>query len=210
MRERFVGVRQRQQVVEVPAADPAPAQVLGDERGLGALDQARELREVGAVERVRAAERHAHAVQRQRIVGANARERRQRGSAVHVVVLAVDLEPRHRRTLGEHLPDVRRAQADAGAGERGREILHRATGRTARRPAGSRDEVARDYIFGACGLAADLLARALGDVLPFARVVVLLRALAGAGVLGRAAVVLAALGDAVALFRVRWAGGRAG
>src|SRR5664279_3169953 len=56
--------------------------------------------------------------------------------------------------------------------------------------------------------AADLFARSLGDVLPFAGVVVLLRALAGAGVLRRAAVVLTTLGDAVALLGFLGLGGR--
>src|SRR5690348_885929 len=50
-------------------------------------------------------------------------------------------------------------------------------------------------------LAPDLLARALGHVLPLVGSVVLLR-LAGAGVPGGAAVVLAGLGDAVALLLV--------
>src|SRR5690349_10015838 len=54
---------------------------------------------------------------------------------------------------------------------------------------------------GRLGLAARLLARSLRNVLPLVGRVVLL-GLPGAGVRGRAAVVLAGLGDAVALFLV--------
>ena len=112
--ERLVRVRQRQQLVVVAAVDAAPAQVLGHRRGLHAVGQAFQLVEVDAIERVGGPERHSHAVQRQRVVGADAVECRERRAAVREIVLAVDLEPRDARALREHVPQVRRAEADAG------------------------------------------------------------------------------------------------
>src|SRR5688572_12856154 len=56
-------------------------------------------------------------------------------------------------------------------------------------------------LFGRLGLAAEFLAGALGDVLPLVRGIVLLR-LARAGVRRGAAIVLAGLGDAVALLAI--------
>ena len=115
MRERFFGVRQRQEIVQGTPGHAAPAKVFGYQRGFRALDQAGEFREMGAIERIRRAERHADAVKRQRIVGANAVEHRERGPAIDIIVLAVDLEPGYRRALRENLPHMRRAQSDPGA-----------------------------------------------------------------------------------------------
>src|SRR4030095_12682524 len=57
-----------------------------------------------------------------------------------------------------------------------------------------------EKLFRRGGLAAHLLAGALGNVLPFRRVVVDLGALRRARVFRRPAIVLSGLGDAVALF----------
>ena len=39
VRERFFGVRQRQQIEQGPSIDAGPAQMIGDERGLDPSDQ---------------------------------------------------------------------------------------------------------------------------------------------------------------------------
>ena len=62
-RKRLLGVGQRQQVVQVPPADSAPAQMLGDERGLDPFDQRLELCDVRAIEGLRRRQRHADTVQ---------------------------------------------------------------------------------------------------------------------------------------------------
>ena len=87
---------------------------------------------MGAIERISRAERHADAVQRQRIVDANAIERCERGPAVDVVVLAVDFEPGQRGVLIQHLPHVRRAQSDAGTRRQWRGFHDAESGRTRR------------------------------------------------------------------------------
>src|SRR5512147_2571438 len=83
-------------------------------------------------------------------------------------------------------------------------------GRAAFRPAGGARVFVGPLHLGRLHLAADLLARALRDVLPLVGVVVGLRAEPRAGVLARAAVVLAGLGDAVALLAVLGLGGGLG
>ena len=55
--ERLASERKRQEIVEVPARDAAPAKVLGHERRLDARDQRRELVEMRAGKRIRRPER---------------------------------------------------------------------------------------------------------------------------------------------------------
>ncbi len=134
VRERFLGVRQGQQVVEMAPADTAPAQVLGDERGLDPIGEALQLGDVPVVERVGRPERHADAVQRYRIVGAQILERRDRRPAVGEIVLAVDFEPGNGGPLGPHAADVRASQPDAGCDGKGAVCAPRGSGRANCRP----------------------------------------------------------------------------
>src|SRR4249920_3921714 len=78
-------------------------------------------------------------------------------------------------------------------------LVTQTAGRCTVRPV---EMLSRSLHLGRLHLAADLVACALGHVLPFVRVVVRLRAQPGARVLGGAAVVLARLGDAVTLLAV--------
>ncbi len=97
VRQRLLRERKRQEVVEVPPAHAAPAQVLGDECRLDPANQCAELREMLAREGIGRPQRHPDAVQRERIIGPDAIERRERRAAVGEVVLAVNLEPGYRR-----------------------------------------------------------------------------------------------------------------
>jgi hypothetical protein len=74
VRERVLGVRQRQQVVQIDSVDTRPAEVIGDPGGLDALAQAAQLRKVSGVERIAAADRERDAVQHDRITLADALE----------------------------------------------------------------------------------------------------------------------------------------
>ena len=86
--------------------------MLGDEHGLQALDQSRQPLEVRGVDTLRAADREAHAVHGQRILGAHALKRSDGRPAAHVV-FGVDLEPADHGPVLEHLGHVGRAEADA-------------------------------------------------------------------------------------------------
>ena len=66
--------------------------MLGDERRLVAVDQRLETLEMRPVERLRSADRHAHAVERDGIVPADAGQRVVRRAAGAHVVFGVDLE----------------------------------------------------------------------------------------------------------------------
>ena len=58
--ERFVGVRQRQQIIQVGAAMHRPRQVSGDEDGLQPIDERSHSRKMWAVDPIDAADRDAH------------------------------------------------------------------------------------------------------------------------------------------------------
>ena len=75
------------------AAQAGEAEMVGDPHRLDALDQSLQLVEIAAVERVDRADRQGHAVQRHRIVAAQAVEPVQRAAARHHVVLRQRLEP---------------------------------------------------------------------------------------------------------------------
>src|SRR5262249_3585410 len=80
-------------VVGVLAADPGPAQVIGDPLRLDACGERLHLAQVLEVKRRGAADRERHAVHRQRIALAKAREVVQRATAADQVVLGEYLEP---------------------------------------------------------------------------------------------------------------------
>jgi hypothetical protein len=107
---------QRQQVVEVHAADAAPAQVLGHQRRLDAVDQALELGQVLASASASAEPSDSPTPCRLiGIRGARALEGVHRGAAVEEEVLAVDFEEASAGPSLEDLAVVRLAKADPGA-----------------------------------------------------------------------------------------------
>jgi hypothetical protein len=108
--ERFLGVGQGEEIVEVDAAGDAPRNMFGDEIGLQPRDQRLDARQMGAVERAVGPEREADAMQAQRVVGAGSLEKGQRPPAAEIV-LAVNFEPADRRPA----LDERRGSADAAA-----------------------------------------------------------------------------------------------
>ncbi len=91
-RERRFRVGQRQQVVEIDALVSRPGQMLGDERRLVTLNERAEAREMRLVQALRAADRHAHAMQRNSMVATDGFEGAMRRTAGAHVVLGVDLE----------------------------------------------------------------------------------------------------------------------
>src|SRR5205814_7493383 len=134
----------------------------------------------------------ADAVQAQRVVAPQPLEPRERGAAFAEEILAMDFEEADRRQALRDLAIVRRAQSDAGRGRRQprRDAIHGGL---------LRSRLAGLALGARARFSAELLAGALGDVLPFVGSVVA-RRLAGARMARGAAVVLARLGDAVALF----------
>ena len=99
--ERRLGVGQRQQIVEIAGLVRRPGEMLGHQRRLVALDETAEARKMRPVERLRTADRHAHAVQRHRMVAAEALQRAMRRSARAHVVLGMDFEEAALRSFGE-------------------------------------------------------------------------------------------------------------
>src|SRR5687768_3024258 len=186
--KRLGGVRERQQVVEVYAADRAPADMLGDGTRRDAIDQALEPAQVIAVELVNAAERKPNPMQRERVELPETRQVVELCAAISKIVLAVRLEPTHARTFGQQRLVMDGPQADPG-GYRDRPRDSDRSGRHGR------------LRFLRRGAAAHLLAGALRHAHPFLSIVILFR-LARAGVTVGRAIVLASLGDAVTLLRV--------
>jgi hypothetical protein len=93
--QRLLGIGQRQQVVHVLPAQAGEAEMVRDPHRLHPADQRLEIVEVAAVERVDRADRERHAMQRHRIVAADAVEPVHGAAARHHVVLRQRLEPAH-------------------------------------------------------------------------------------------------------------------
>ena len=91
-RKRRRGIGQRQEVVEIGRLVRRPGEMLGDQRGLVAFDEPAKAFEMRLVQWTRAADRHAHAVQRNRIVSADRLERAMRRTAGAHVVFGMDFE----------------------------------------------------------------------------------------------------------------------
>ncbi len=133
VRERLLGVGQRQQVVGVAPGHAGPAQVVGDPRRLDACGERLHLAQVVAVERIGAADRHRDAVHHQRVALAHAHQVAERLAARHQVVLGEHLEPVDARGLRENGLVVIDPQAES---ETERWIAeHGGTGRARLRPA---------------------------------------------------------------------------
>src|SRR6202166_5403554 len=92
LREGGLRVGQRQQVVELGRLVRRPSEMLRNKRRLVALDESAEAGEMGPVERLGTADRHAYPVQRNRMVAADALERLMRRSTGAHVVLGVHFE----------------------------------------------------------------------------------------------------------------------
>ena len=117
--ERRPRVGQRQQVVEIGRVVGRPGEMLGNQRRLVAIDERLETREMRLVERLRPADRHAHAVQRDRIVAADAGQRLVRRAAGAHVVFGMNLEEAVLLPLGEDRRQMLVLEARAGeAGDR--------------------------------------------------------------------------------------------
>ena len=98
--------------------------MLGNERRLVAIDERLETPEMSLVERLRPADRHAHAVQRHRIVAADAGQRVVRRAARAHVVFGMNLEEALLLPLGEDRRQM--LVLEAGAGEAGDRMRRKA------------------------------------------------------------------------------------
>src|SRR5207253_2963770 len=90
--ERFLGIGQRQQIVEISPVNYAPRQMLGHRHWIDPVDECCQLPEMASIDALGTAQRQADAVETDRIVATDLLERVAQRSAVHVV-LGVDLEP---------------------------------------------------------------------------------------------------------------------
>src|SRR6266571_3519800 len=113
--ERLFGHRQRQEIGEVVPARDAEGKMLRDQPGLEPLDGLPQAREVRRVQPLRAAERQARAVERDRIVAADRVEGGRSAAASHVV-LDMHLEPRRGGRRLEDFLMMPETQPDPGLG----------------------------------------------------------------------------------------------
>src|SRR5258708_7126256 len=87
MAQRRLGLGERQRVVKIDGLARRLGDIFRDERGLVALNEGAEAREMRLVQGLRSADRHAHAVQRNGMVAANSLEGAMRRAAgTHVVL----------------------------------------------------------------------------------------------------------------------------
>ena len=111
-RQRFLRIRQRQQVVQEDTADPDPAKMFGHQRGLDAVDQRLQLSEMRLIEWLCAAQREPDAVEADRVVAANPLQHGERLTACTEEILAVDLEEAHVGFRRQDRAKMRRAKAN--------------------------------------------------------------------------------------------------
>src|SRR5581483_5674064 len=115
--ERLLGPRQREEVVQVPSVDPGPAEMVGEPGRIEAIGERADAAEVVDVERVGAADRQRHPVQRDREVASHALEDRERAPARRHEVLGERLEPVDPRAALRDLVEVTRPEPDAASEE---------------------------------------------------------------------------------------------
>ena len=108
-------VRQRQQVMQIAAGHPGPAQMIGNPGRLHAPLQPLQPGQMLLIERIRAADRKRHAVHRDRIVGSDPVQPMQGPAARNHEILAGDLEPAHLGPGLDNLGVMRRAQSEPEA-----------------------------------------------------------------------------------------------
>ena len=87
--------------------------MFGNKRRLIAFDQRAKTREMGAIERLRTTDRHANAVQRNRMVATDAFERMMRRPAGAHIVLSVNLEETFLPAFGENRRQMLMLEAGA-------------------------------------------------------------------------------------------------
>ena len=90
--KRRFRIGQRQEIVEIGRLVRRPSEMLGHERGFVAFDEPAKAFEMRLVQRMRTSDRHAHAMQRNRVIPADSVERAMGRTASAHVVLGVDLE----------------------------------------------------------------------------------------------------------------------
>ncbi len=125
VRERSLGIGQRQQVVQELAAMARPGEMLADQPGLVAFDEGLQAAQMIRVQRCRAADRQPDPVQRERIGLPDGLQIAVRRPARAHVVLGMDLEPADVGPVGQDSVVVPGLQADAGAGGNGGRAAHR-------------------------------------------------------------------------------------
>ena len=113
MGEGLFGERQRPEVVRVTAAVTAPAEVVGNDRGLDAIDQCAQRRKIGPVERVGGPDGKRNSVQRDRHLAPHFFEDRDGPAPRSEIVLADRLHPVDRWLPGEHRAEMAGAKPDA-------------------------------------------------------------------------------------------------
>ena len=134
MVQRLLGVGQRQQVVHVLPAQAGEAEMVGDPERLHPFNERLEIVEVVSVERIDRADRQRHAMQRHRIVAADAVEPVQRAAARHHVVLRQSLEPAHLSGAGDDLFVVFGPKAQSEAEFVGAHVVESTLSRKCGRP----------------------------------------------------------------------------
>src|SRR2546427_9230576 len=112
--EALLGVRQREQIVEIDAVRATPGDVLRDEGGLDLVRQLADPAQVRAVDWSGASERQPDAVQGNSVVAAQPFERAARRAAAEVI-LGMHLEDPYAPWAAKQFVQVRSAQADTNA-----------------------------------------------------------------------------------------------
>src|SRR5687767_14900952 len=92
MCKRCAGIWERKQIVEIDRVVGRPGEVFGDQCRLVAFDKGLETHEMLSAERLWTADRHAHTVERYRIVASNSSQCIMRRPAGTHVVLSVNLK----------------------------------------------------------------------------------------------------------------------
>ena len=112
---RGKGIGHRQQVVRKRAIDASPAEMIGEERRIGALHEPFELLHVLAIEPTGRAEVHGYAVLDDFVLFADGVEHFERATAIDHVVFGDHLEPVDDGLFAQDMAIVLDAQADPDA-----------------------------------------------------------------------------------------------
>ena len=116
--ERFLGVGDRQQIVQILAVHAGPAQMIRNPFRFDAPSEVFQVLQIFEIRRRGGSDRQRHAVHHHGIALADPVEHAQRLAARQHVIFADDLEPVDRRMALEDFVVVLRAQAEAETEER--------------------------------------------------------------------------------------------
>src|SRR5713101_9379099 len=174
--ERLLVERQRPEVVDVAAAMAAPAEVIGDDGRLDAIDERTQRGEIRLVERIGGPDGERDPVQRNRHVAPHLLESGHWPAAGSEVVLAHRLHPVDRRPLGEEAAEVAGAKPEAMSQVWSRDAHARTQAGGARPPARDSLHLLRCLHLAALGLA---LLRVLGHGEALTLAIVLALAIVG-------------------------------